>query len=45
MGKSNTYYAGDYKTTETFTDDGHIRVLPQSNWNAKDPDGNSFILL
>ena len=45
MGKSNTYYAGDYKTTETFTDDGHIRVLPQSNWNVKDPDGNSFILL
>ena len=45
MGKSNTYYAGDYKTKHTFTDDGHMRFLPQTYWNVKDPDGNSFILL
>ena len=42
---NNKYYAGDYKTKETFTDDGHMKILPQTLCKVKDPDGNSFILL
>lgn len=31
-GKSNTYYGGDFKSMEFFTDDGHIReILSEEN--------------
>jgi len=42
---NNKYYAGDYKSITTFTDDGHVKILPQTLYKVKDPDGNSFILL
>ena len=42
---NNKYYAGDYKSITTFTDDGHVKTLPQTLYKVKDPDGNSFILL
>ena len=45
LGIDNKYYAGDYKSITTFTDDGHMKTLPQTLWQMRDPDGNSFILL
>ena len=45
LGLNNTYYAGYYKTKDTFTDDGHMNKFPQNVWKIKDLDGNNFILL
>ena len=45
MGNNNKYYGGDYKSTETITDDGHFKTFPQTHWNYKDPEGNDYILL
>ena len=45
LGIGNKYYAGDYKSITTFTDDGHMKTLPQTLWQMRDPDGNYFILL
>ena len=42
---SNKYYGGDYKSKTTFTDDGHVKTMPQTLWNYKDSDGNDYILL
>ena len=44
-GKSNTYYGGDYRSWQSFTDDGHIRTLPDNIWKIKDEYGNHFIVL
>ena len=44
VGNTNTYYAGNIKSKETYTDDGHLRNLPNS-MNIKDEKGNHFIML
>ena len=44
-GKSSTYYGGDYRSWQVFTDDGHVRNLPNTLWQIKDEDGNHFIIL
>ena len=44
VGNSNTYYAGNIKSKETYTDDGHLRNLPNS-MKIKDENGNHFIML
>ena len=41
-GKSNTYYGGYYKSYYSFTDDGHVQSLPDTEWKIKDKDGNHF---
>ena len=45
LGIGNKYYAGDYKSITTFTDDGHMKTLPQTLWQMRDRRGNYFILL
>ena len=45
LGIDNKYYAGDYKSITTFTDDGHMKTLPQTLWQMRDRRGNYFILL
>ena len=45
VGNSNYYYVGDYKSYTTYTDDGHVRILPDYAWQVKDLDGNHFITL
>ena len=44
-GNKYKYYGGDYKSMDTFTDDGHMKDFPQNFWNITDLDGNSFIML
>ena len=36
LGIDNKYYAGDYKSITTFTDDGHMKTLPQTLWHMRD---------
>ena len=45
MGSNKKYYGGDYKLTETITDDGHFKTSPQTHLNYTDPEGNDYILL
>ena len=45
LGNKNIYYGGDYTSRQTFTDDGHIKDLPEKNWKIKDLNGNHFKLL
>ena len=45
VGINNTYYGGYYKSKDTFTDDGHLRLFPQTYWKVKDLNGNNFIML
>ena len=45
LGNNNTYYGGDYKSSQTFTDDGHIKDFPEKNWKIKDLNGNHFKVL
>ena len=47
MGNSNNnkYYGGDYTSINTLVDDGHIKIIPQKDWNYKDKEGNDFILI
>jgi len=45
VGKSNIYYAGYYKSQNTYTDDGHVGELPDNDWEIKDLDGNHFKVL
>ena len=45
VGINNTYYGGYYKSKDTFTDDGHLRLFPQTHWKVKDLNGNNFIML
>ena len=45
VGINNTYYGGYYKSKDTFTDDGHLKVFPQTFWKVKDLNGNNFIML
>ena len=45
VGINNTYYGGYYKSKDTFTDDGHLKVFPQTYWKVKDLNGNNFIML
>ena len=45
MGGNKKYYGGDYKLTETITDDGHLKTYPQTHLNYTDPEGNDYILL
>ena len=44
MGNTNTYYAGNIKSRETFTDDGHMKNLP-NKMGIIDKNGNHFIML
>ena len=45
VGNSQTYYGGYYKTKETFTDDGHVKNIPETDMRIKDLNGNHFTLL
>ena len=45
VGNSNTYYAGNMKSKETYSDDGHMKTMPDNYWRIKDENGNHFILL
>ena len=45
VGNQNTYYAGNFKSREAFTDDGHMKNLPNYDWKIKDENGNHFIML
>ena len=45
VGNSQTYYGGYYKTKETFTDDGHVKNIPDTDMRIKDLNGNHFTLL
>ena len=45
LGNDNKYHGGQYKSIQTFTDDGHVSDLPEKNWKIKDLNGNHFKLL
>ena len=45
VGNSQTYYGGYYKSKETFTDDGHVKNIPETDMRIKDLNGNHFTLL
>ena len=45
VGNTNTYYAGNIQSTVTYTDDGHVKSLPNNYWKIKDENGNHFIML
>jgi len=42
---SNKYYGGYYKSKDIYTDDGHVKGLPENYWKIKDSNGNHFALL
>ena len=42
---SNIYYGGYYKSKDVYTDDGHVKGLPENYWYIKDLSGNHFALL
>ena len=45
VGNSQTYYGGYYKSKETFTDNGHVKNIPETDMRIKDLNGNHFTLL
>ena len=45
VGNKYTYYAGDYKSQDTYVDDGHFSTMPDTEMKIKDLNGNHFKLL
>ena len=45
LGNNNTYYGGSYKSKQIYTDDNHVKNLPENSWKIKDLNGNHFTLL
>jgi hypothetical protein len=43
--KKKSHLGGDIDSVETYTDDGHVRVMPSKGWKIKDEKGNHFIAL
>lgn len=44
-GKSNSHYGVKLESFNYFTDDGHMKNLPDTAWNMVDEQGNHFITL